>query len=100
MKEEKTYIPAPISTDDIHLSNEIVELSELIAKNVHEVWAASRMAEGWKFGKERNDTLKTHRCLVPYEELPEEEKDYDRNTALETLKLIQKLGFEIKKKER
>ncbi len=100
MKEKKLYIPAPISTDEIHLSGEIVELSEAIAKNVHEVWAASRMSEGWKHGDERNDTLKTHPCLIPYEELPEEEKDYDRNTALETLKLVQKLGFEIKKKEK
>lgn len=100
MEEKKPYIPAPISTDDIHLSDEIVELSELIAKNVHEVWAASRMSEGWKYGKERNDTLKTHPCLIPYEELSEEEKNYDRRTALGTLKLIRKLGFEIKKKEK
>lgn len=98
MESKKQYIPFPISTNDIQLSEEIIELSELIAKNVHEIWAASRIAEGWRYGKERNDTLKTHPCLVPYEELPEEEKDYDRNTALGTLKLIQKLNFEIKKK--
>ena len=58
------------------------------------------MAEGWTWGKERNDALKRHPCLVPYGELPESEKDYDRNTALETLKLIQKLGFVIIKKEK
>lgn len=98
IEKNSQYIPSPISTDNIQLSNDIVELSELIAKNVHEIWAASRVKEGWRYGKERNDTLKTHPCLVPYEELPEEEKDYDRNTALGTLKLIQKLNFEIKKK--
>ncbi|MBR5780829.1 MAG: Ryanodine receptor Ryr, partial [Bacteroidales bacterium] len=41
------------------------------------------------------DTLKTHPCLIPYEELPEVEKAYDRDTALGTLKLIKKLGFKI-----
>lgn len=93
-----TYTPHPISTDDIELSKDILELSELIAENVHEVWTASRMSEGWTYGKERNDSLKQHPCLIPYNELPEIEKDYDRNTAMQTLKLIQKLGYTIKKK--
>lgn len=92
-----TYIPQPISTEDVELSKDILELSERIAENVHEVWAASRMSEGWTYGRERNDALKQHPCLIPYDELPETEKDYDRNTAMQTLKLIQKLGYTIKK---
>lgn len=92
-----TYIPQPISTEDIELSKDILELSEQIAENVHEVWAASRMSEGWTYGPERNDELKQHPCLIPYDELPETEKDYDRNTAMQTLKLIQKLGYKITK---
>lgn len=92
-----TYIPQPISTEDIELSKDILELSEQIAENVHEVWAASRMSEGWTYGQERNDELKQHPCLIPYDELPETEKDYDRNTAIQTLKLIQKLGYKITK---
>ena len=66
-------------------------------KKCHEVWAAGRLAEGWKYGPERNDALRTHPGLVPYEELSETEKDYDRRTAMGTLKLIQKIGFGIKK---
>ena len=92
-----TYRPQPISTEDIELSKDILELSEQIAENVHEVWAASRMSEGWTYGPERNDELKQHPCLIPYDELPETEKDYDRNTAMQTLKLIQKLGYKITK---
>ena len=92
-----TYIPQPISTEDVELSKDILKLSEQIAENVHEVWAASRMSEGWTYGNERNDALKQHPCLIPYDELPETEKDYDRNTAMQTLKLIQKLGYTIKK---
>ncbi len=91
------YKPNPIITDGIELSEEIMKLSERIAENVHDVWAASRMAEGWSWGKERNDALKQHPCLVPYNELPESEKEYDRKTSIETLKLIQKLGFIILK---
>ena len=64
-------------------------------KNVHEVWAQTRISQDWTYGEERNDTQKKHPCLVPYEELPEEEKEYDRNTSVETIKLILKLGFKI-----
>ena len=93
------YTPQPISTDDVKLSDDIIMLSEQIAENVQEVWAASRLAEGWTYGAERNDCLKQHPCLVPYNELPEIEKEYDRNTAMQTLRLIKKLGFDIIKKD-
>lgn len=89
------YIPQPIDTEDVRLPQELQILAEEIAKNVHEVWAKGRMEEGWTFGNTRNDTLKQHPCLVPYEELTETEKEYDRNTSQETLKLIMKLGFQI-----
>ena len=90
-----TYIPKPAQTDDIVLSEELNGLVEAMAKNVHEVWAESRISQGWTYGSERNDALKHHPCLVPYEELPEVEKAYDRDTAVSTLKLICKLGFKI-----
>ena len=80
------------------LPEELMELVEVMAKNVHEVWSQSRLSEGWTYGARRDDEKKTHPCLVPYEELPEIEKDYDRNTAIGTLKLIQALGFDIVKK--
>lgn len=89
------YKPNPIDTSDVVLSAELLELTEKIAENVHNVWAAGRLEQGWTYGKERDDELKTSPCLVPYSELPESEKEYDRNTALETLKLIIKLGYKI-----
>ena len=92
------YIPNPKDTSNILLSDDLLELTEAMARNVHEVWAATRIEQGWIFGKERNDTLKTHPCLIPYDELSEEEREYDRKTAIETLKLIQSIGYEIKKK--
>ena len=91
------YIPQPKDTSDIILPSELNELAEQIAKNVHEVWAQNRIKQGWTYGKERSDALKQHPCLIPYEELSEEEKDYDRDTAFGTLRLIAKLGFKITK---
>lgn len=91
----KNYVPQPMDTSDVQLPQELNELVEKMAKNVHEVWAQSRISQGWTYGPERNDTLKHHPCLVPYEDLPEVEKAYDRDTALGTLKLICKLGFKI-----
>lgn len=92
------YIPKPLDTSDVVLSEELMALKEEIAKNVHEVWSQGRIKDGWVYGEKRDDEKKTTPCLVPYEELSEEEKEYDRNTALETLKLITALGYEIKKK--
>lgn len=93
--KEKNYIPQPIDTTDVKLPEDLESLVEQMSKNVHEVWAETRISQGWTFGEKRNDDLKTHPCLVPYEELPEEEKAYDRNTSIGTLKLIMKLGFRI-----
>ena len=97
MNKNNNYIPQPVDTTDVLLPEELNPLVEQIAKNVHEVWAQSRMEQGWTYGEERSDVLKQHPCLVPYEELPEVEKAYDRDTALGTLKLICKLGFKIEK---
>ena len=91
------YTPQPIDTTAIELPQELMDLAEEMAKNVHEVWAAGRMAEGWIYGEVRDDARKTHPCLVPYEELPESEKEYDRQTAISTLKTVMKLGYEIRK---
>ena len=91
------YNPKPIDTSDIVLTDDLNELVEQMAENVHDIWAQSRMQQGWTYGPERNDELKHHPCLIPYGELPEVEKNYDRNTAVETLKLILKLGFKIEK---
>lgn len=90
-------MPHPIDTKEVVLPKELEALAENIAKNVHEVWSAGRMMDGWTYGEERNDARRQHPCLVPYEELSEEEKEYDRNTSVETIKLILKLGFKITK---
>jgi len=92
------YKPEPITTQGVELSAELLGLTEKIAENVHDVWAMGRINDGWKYGPVRNDEKKEHPCLVPYSKLSETEREYDRNTAMETLKLIQLLGFKIERK--
>lgn len=89
------YTPSPVDTSSVELPEELLPLIEAMAKNVHEVWSSNRLADGWRYGPQRDDRLKTHPCLIPYDQLPEEEKDYDRATSQETLKLILKSGFRI-----
>ena len=93
------YHPVPVDTTSVELPEELLALTEQIAENVHDVWAVSRIREGWTYGEVRDSIAKTTPCLVPYGELPEEEKAYDRNTALETLRLIVSLGYRIEKKQ-
>lgn len=88
------YNPKPIDTSDITLPEELLALTEKIAENVHDVWAVGRIEQGWTYGPVRDDAKKETPCLVPYNELPESEKEYDR-TAMETLKLIIKMGYSI-----
>ena len=92
------YEPKPIDTKDVILTEDILKLAEKLAENTHEVWAMGRRKEGWTFGPVRDDAKKETPCMAPYVELPDSEKEYDRRTALETLKVMVKLGYEIRKK--
>ena len=94
-----SYTPEPIDTSDIELSDSLLRLTERLAGNAHDVWAKQRMAEGWTCGPQRDDVAKTHPDLVPYSELPDSEKEYDRQTAMETLKAIVAMGYEIRRRE-
>ncbi len=89
------YNPKPVDTGSVVLPEELVVLTEKIAENVHDVWAAGRIAEGWKYGPVKDSVKMETPLLIPYGDLPESEKDYDRNTAMETLKLILKMGYTI-----
>ncbi len=91
------YKPEPIDTKDIALSGELAALTELLARNTHEVWAQRKLSEGWVYGALLDLAAKTHPSLIPYEQLSEGEKEYDRGTSEQTIKLLFKLGFTISK---
>ncbi len=89
------YHPQPLDTSKVKLPNELHALLEFLAENTHDQWAKQRFSEGWTYGPKRDDVLKKHPGLVPYQELSDSEKNYDRNTALETLKAIVAHGYQI-----
>ena len=92
------YKPNPIDTSKVELPEDLLELTEKIAENVHENWSVGRIADGWTYGETRDDDKKTTPCLVPYSELSDSEKEFDRVTAIQTLKTIVALGYKIEKK--
>ena len=94
-----TYSPVTIETSHVNLSPDLEDLVERLAQNNHDHWARKRIAEGWRFGVKRNDGDKEHPDLVPYEQLPESEKEYDRKTVVEALKAIIALGYEVRKQQ-
>lgn len=89
------YKPRPVDTSDVQLNEEIIELTEQLAENLHDVWARRRLAEGWIYGPERDEVKKEHPSLVPFEDLPESEKEYSRSAAMENLKVLLALGHRI-----
>jgi hypothetical protein len=91
------YNPKPIDTSKIQLPSDIGELTERLAENAHDVWARQRLRDGWTYGERRDDASKKHPCLVPYDRLPDSEKEYDRRAAMESIKAILALGYQISK---
>ncbi len=83
--------PSSPKSQDPRLS----ELSEQLARHVHNTWMEKRLKEGWIYGSCRDDAHKTHPCLLPYEQLSEEEKEYDRATSQQTIRFILEAGFDI-----
>jgi hypothetical protein len=96
-ERDMTYEPMPIDTSTVQIPAEILELGERLAEHAHDIYGRQRLAEGWRYGPERNDATKENPTLVPYQELPESEKEYDRHMVMETLKAIIALGYRIEK---
>lgn len=99
ISDGEEYDPHPIDLTDVEISDDLIELREAIAENAHEVWAYNRKQEGWTYGPERDDQKKLHPDMIAYNQLPESEKLYDREMAMNTIKLLKKLGWELKKKK-
>lgn len=95
----KPYDPKPIDLSDVVLTEDLTELREAIAENAHDVWAAERQAQGWTYGPQRDDSKKETPCMVAYSQLPDSEKKFDREMAMNTIKLLKKLGYDIVKRE-
>ena len=99
LSNQSNYEPHPLDLDDVTIEPELLELREAIAENAHEVWAKTRKDQGWAYGAERDDVKKLHPDMIPYNLLPESEKEYDRQMAINTIKLVKKLGWDLKKRK-
>ena len=97
MKQPILYDPKPLNTDLVLLSDELSILTEKIAEALHDVWARKRLDEGWTWGAQRNDRDRTTPCLVPFDNLPEQEKEYDRGMVVATAKMLLSMGYRIEK---
>lgn len=98
LSNQCNYEPHPLNLDDVPIEPELLELREAIAENAHEVWAKTRKDEGWSYGPVRDDIQKKNPDMLPYNLLPESEKEYDRLMAMNTIKLVKKLGWELLKR--
>ena len=95
----RQYDPQPIDVEDFSLPDDLKELMEAIAENTHDIWARQRIDEGWQYGEKRDDGFKLHPDLVPFSDLTDSEKEYDRKMACGVLKLVKALGYKIVKEE-
>lgn len=91
------YTPKPIDTQAVPMPREIADLIERLAENAHDVWAAQRIRDGWTWGPARNDERKEHPSLIPYADLSESEKTYDRIMVEQAIKAALALGYKISK---
>jgi len=91
------YKPNPVDTTKVEISKELQDALEVVSKNIHEVWAKQKMDDGWTYAPETDEDKKTHRCITEYENLTEQDKQYDRNTVTQTVKTLLKMGYKITK---
>ncbi len=89
--------PDAIDTAGVAIPAELVPRIDQLAAHIHSVWAARRRGEGWTWGPERDDPGLRHPNLVPYAELSDAEKAYDRETAAETIRCLLALGYRIER---
>ena len=68
---------------------------EILAKIEHERWVSEKLLNGWKYGKKRNDKRKIHPCIKKWNNLPENEKEKDRQTVRRIPEFLAEAGFEI-----
>lgn len=92
---DMTYKPNLVDTTTVRIPSNLESLIEQLSEQVHESWAATRIAQGWSYGPSRDDATLQHPGLVPYSELTESEKDVDRATVVSTIKLMLHFGYEI-----
>ncbi|XP_036824122.1 ryanodine receptor 1-like [Oncorhynchus mykiss] len=89
------FTPCPVDTAQIVLPPHLERIREKLAENSHELWAVTRIEQGWTYGSFRDDNQKLHPCLVGFQSLPEPERNYNLAMSVETLKTLLALGCHV-----
>ncbi|XP_071656899.1 ryanodine receptor 1 isoform X4 [Patagioenas fasciata] len=87
--------PCPVDTVQIVLPPHLERIREKLAENIHELWAQTRIEQGWTYGPVRDDNRRLHPCLLSFHELPEPERGYNLQMSGETLKTLLALGCHV-----
>ncbi|XP_023320280.1 ryanodine receptor isoform X3 [Eurytemora carolleeae] len=95
VEDDVAYIPQPVDTSTIQLPSFVENIRDKLAENIHEMWAMGKIEAGWTHGERRDDTMGLHPCLTQFQNLPQAEKRYNVQLAVQTLRTIIALGYNI-----
>ena len=71
------------------------EQIERYAIEEHDDWMRGKLRYGWVYNPVRNNALKKHDCLLPWKELPNDQREKDRNAARNVLALAKIAGMKV-----
>uniref|UniRef100_A0A6I8P2E1 Ryanodine receptor 2 n=1 Tax=Ornithorhynchus anatinus TaxID=9258 RepID=A0A6I8P2E1_ORNAN len=92
---QAAFTPIPVDTSQVVLSPHLERIREKLAENIHELWVMNKVELGWQYGPVRDDNKRQHPCLVEFAKLPEQERNYNLQMSLETLKTLLALGCHV-----
>ncbi|KAM6128234.1 ryanodine receptor 2 [Pterocles gutturalis] len=92
---QAAFTPVPVDTTQIVLPPHLERIREKLAENIHELWVMNKIELGWQYGPVRDDNKRQHPCLVEFSKLPEQERNYNLQMSLETLKTLLALGCHV-----
>uniref|UniRef100_A0A8C0VJV4 Ryanodine receptor 2 n=1 Tax=Cyanistes caeruleus TaxID=156563 RepID=A0A8C0VJV4_CYACU len=92
---QAAFTPVPVDTSQIVLPPHLERIREKLAENIHELWVMNKIELGWQYGPVRDDNKRQHPCLVEFSKLPEQERNYNLQMSLETLKTLLALGCHV-----
>ncbi|KAL4003146.1 RIH domain family protein [Acanthocheilonema viteae] len=89
------FVPKPIDISTVVLPHFAMEIHEKLAENLHELWAMRKIELGWNYGEVRDERTRRHPCLTSFQQLPQNEKTYNINLAIDTMKTIEALRYHM-----
>ena len=70
---------------------------EIMAELEHGRWNVERLGNGWRYGKKRDDNKKIHDNIIPWRTLPDNIKQYDRDSVKKFPEILAQTGWEVRR---